>query len=321
MIRILLVRLLQAILVMVAVTAIAFLMFRFVGDPVATMVREGASQAEKDALRAALGLDRPLLIQFLEFVGRALHGDLGTSFRYQEPVASLLLTRLPATLELVMVATFLSLFIGIPMGIVCALKPNGFLSRLIQSLTLVGISMPTFVTGLLLILVFAVTLRWLPSSGRGELVDLGFWKTGFLTASGLKSLILPSITLALFQLTLIMRLVRSEMIDVLSSDYVRFAFARGLPRHYIYGRLALRNALMPVVTVTGLQIGQLIAFAIVTETVFQWPGMGLLFTNAVGYPDIPVLAAYLLFVGFLFVLINMIVDMLYAFIDPRLRTK
>ncbi|MDX8439384.1 ABC transporter permease [Mesorhizobium australafricanum] len=321
MIRILSVRLLQAILVMVAVTAIAFIMFRFVGDPVATMVREGATQAEKDALRSALGLDRPLLVQFLGFVGRALHGDLGTSFRYQESVAKLLLTRLPATLELVVVATALSLFIGIPMGILCALRPNGFLSRLVQSLTLVGISMPTFVTGLLLILIFAVSLRWLPSSGRGDLVDLGFWKTGFLTASGLKSLILPSITLALFQLTLIMRLVRSEMIDVLSSDYVRFAFARGLPRRYIYGRLALRNALMPVVTVTGLQIGQLIAFAIVTETVFQWPGMGLLFTNAVGYPDIPVLAAYLLFVGFLFVLINMIVDMLYAFIDPRLRTK
>lgn len=321
MIRILSVRLLQAILVMVAVTAIAFIMFRFVGDPVATMVREGASQAEKDALRVALGLDRPLFVQFLEFVGRALHGDLGTSFRYQEPVVSLLLTRLPATLELVVVATLLSLFIGIPTGVLCALKPNGFLSRLIQSLTLVGISMPTFVTGLLLILIFAVSLRWLPSSGRGELVDLGFWKTGFLTASGLKSLILPSITLALFQLTLIMRLVRSEMIDVLSSDYVRFAFARGLPRRYIYGRLALRNALMPVVTVTGLQIGQLIAFAIVTETVFQWPGMGLLFTNAVGYPDIPVLAAYLLFVGFLFVVINMVVDMLYALIDPRLRTK
>ncbi|TPM07966.1 ABC transporter permease [Mesorhizobium sp. B2-3-11] len=321
MIRVLSVRLLQAILVMAAVTAIAFIMFRFVGDPVATMVREGASQAEKDALRTTLGLDRPLLVQFLGFVGRALHGDLGTSFRYQESVVNLLLTRLPATLELVVVATVMSLAIGIPLGIVCALRPNGFLSRLIQSLSLVGISMPTFVTGLLLILIFAVNLRWLPSSGRGDLVDLGFWKTGFLTASGLKSLILPSITLALFQLTLIMRLVRSEMIDVLSSDYIRFAFARGLPRTYIYGRLALRNALMPVVTVTGLQIGQLIAFAIVTETVFQWPGMGLLFTNAVSYPDIPVLAAYLLFVGFLFVLINMLVDMLYAFIDPRLRTR
>ena len=321
MIRLLSVRLLQAILVMVAVTAIAFIMFRFVGDPVASMVREGATQAEKDALRAALGLDRSIPVQFVHFVGQVLTGNLGTSFRYQQPVTDLLLNRLPATLELVVVATVLSLAIGIPLGVLSALKPHALLSRLTQSATLVGISMPTFVTGLLLILVFAVNLRWLPSSGRGNLVDLGLWQTGFLTLSGLKSLILPSITLALFQLTLIMRLVRSEMIDVLSSDYIRFAFARGLPKSYIYGKLALRNALMPVVTVTGLQIGQLIAFAIVTETVFQWPGMGLLFTNAVGYPDIPVLSAYLLFVGFLFVFINMIVDILYTFIDPRLRTK
>jgi peptide/nickel transport system permease protein len=321
MIRILSVRLLQAILVMIAVTAIAFIMFRFVGDPVAAMVREGATQVEKDALRATLGLDRPLIVQFIEFLGRVLQGDLGTSYRYQQSVTTLLLTRLPATLELVFVATILALALGIPLGVLCALKPKAALSRLTQSMTLVGISMPTFVTGLLLILVFAVNLGWLPSSGRGELVDLGVWQTGFLTLSGLKSLILPSITLALFQLTLIMRLVRSEMIDVLSSDYIRFAFARGLPRRYIYGRLALRNALMPVVTVTGLQIGQLVAFAIVTETVFQWPGMGLLFTNAVGYPDVPVLSAYLLFVGFLFVVINMIVDILYTFIDPRLRTQ
>ena len=321
MIRLLSVRLLQAILVMVAVTAIAFIMFRFVGDPVASMVREGATQAEKDALRATLGLDRSIPVQFMHFVGNVLTGNLGTSFRYQQPVTDLLLNRLPATLELVIVATVLALAIGIPLGVLSALKPHAMISRLTQSATLVGISMPTFVTGLLLILVFAVNLRWLPSSGRGDLVDLGLWQTGFLTLSGLKSLILPSITLALFQLTLIMRLVRSEMIDVLSSDYIRFAFARGLPKSYIYGKLALRNALMPVVTVTGLQIGQLIAFAILTETVFQWPGMGLLFTNAVGYPDIPVLSAYLLFVGFLFVLINMIVDILYTFIDPRLRMK
>lgn len=321
MIKILLARLLQAILVMIAVTAVAFVMFRFVGDPVSMMVREGASQTEKDALRVALGLDKSLAVQFGEFVWRVLHGNLGTSLRYQQPVTELLLARLPATLELVIVATMLALVLGIPLGIVSALKPNGVLSRLIQSVTLVGVSMPTFVTGLLLILVFAVNLRWLPSSGRGDVVDLGFWKTGFLTVSGLKSMILPSITLALFQLTLIMRLVRSEMIDVLSSDYIRFAFARGLPRRRIYGRLALRNTLMPVITVTGLQIGQLIAFAIVTETVFQWPGMGLLFTNAVGFPDIPVLAAYLLFVGIMFVVINMVVDVLYTFVDPRLRTK
>ncbi|WP_296739923.1 ABC transporter permease [Mesorhizobium sp.] len=321
MIKILLARLLQAILVMIAVTAVAFVMFRFVGDPVSMMVREGASQTEKDALRVALGLDKSLAVQFGEFVWRVLHGNLGTSLRYQQPVTELLLARLPATLELVIVATVLALVLGIPLGIVSALKPNGVLSRLIQSVTLVGVSMPTFVTGLLLILVFAVDLRWLPSSGRGDVIDLGFWKTGFLTVSGLKSMILPSITLALFQLTLIMRLVRSEMIDVLSSDYIRFAFARGLPRRHIYGRLALRNTLMPVITVTGLQIGQLIAFAIVTETVFQWPGMGLLFTNAVGFPDIPVLAAYLLFVGIMFVVINMVVDVLYTFVDPRLRTK
>jgi len=321
MIKILLARLLQAILVMIAVTAVAFVMFRFVGDPVSMMVREGASQAEKDALRVALGLDKSLLVQFGDFVWRLLHGNLGTSLRYQQPVTELLLARFPATLELVIVATVLALALGIPLGILSALKPNGVLSRLIQSVTLIGVSMPTFVTGLLLILVFAVDLRWLPSSGRGDVVDLGFWQTGFLTVSGLKSMVLPSITLALFQLTLIMRLVRSEMIDVLSSDYIRFAFARGLPRRHIYGRLALRNTLMPVITVTGLQIGQLIAFAIVTETVFQWPGMGLLFTNAVGFPDVPVLAAYLLFVGIMFVVINMIVDVLYTFVDPRLRTK
>jgi len=306
---------------MLAVTIVAFIMFRFVGDPIAAMVREGASQAEREALRVALGLDQSLITQFVNFIGQVLSGNLGTSFRYQQPVTELLLNRLPATLELVIIATLLSLLVGIPLGVISALKPHSYLSRFIQAVTLVGISMPTFVTGLLLILIFAVNLRWLPSSGRGELVDLGLWQSGFFTLSGLKSLILPSITLALFQLTLIMRLVRSEMIDVLSSDYIRFAFARGLPRSYIYRRLALRNALMPVVTVTGLQIGQLIAFAIVTETVFQWPGMGLLFTNAVGYPDVPVLAAYLLFVAFLFVMINLLVDILYNFIDPRLRTR
>lgn len=321
MIRTLSVRLLQAVVVLIAVVAVAFVMFRFIGDPVTMMVREGATQAEKDALRAALGLDKPLLVQFLEFTGRVLQGDLGTSLRNNQPVTTMLLNRLPATLELVIVGTVLAIVVGIPLGVLCSLKPNAMVSRLVQSMTLVGISVPTFVTGLLLILVFSVNLGWLPSSGRGQVVDLGFWETGLLTLSGLKSLILPSLTLALFQLALIMRLVRSEMIDVLSSDYIRFAFARGLSRSYIYGRLALRNALMPVVTVTGLQIGQIIAFGIVTETVFQWPGMGLLFINAVNFPDMPVLSAYLLFVGFLFVFINMLVDILYVFIDPRLRRK
>ncbi len=314
-------RLVQAVLVMLAVTAIAFAMFRWVGDPVAMMSREDASAEEKAELRATLGLDRPIFVQYGEFVGRVATGDLGVSFRNQRPVAELLGERLPATLELVLVATLLSLSVGVPLGVYCALRPDGRLARAIQTASLVGISMPTFVTGIALILVFAVILRWLPSFGRGDVVRIGGWTSGFFTRSGLVSLVLPSITLALYQLTLIMRLVRSEMLEVLSSDYIRFARARGLPARYIHFRLALRNALMPVVTVTGLQIGSLIAFAIVTETVFQWPGMGLLFIQAVSFADVPVMAAYLLFVGFLFVAINMAVDLTYAIIDPRLRTR
>jgi peptide/nickel transport system permease protein len=321
MLKVLLSRLGQAALVMLVVSAVSFVMFRYVGDPVATMSRENASVEEKAELRRSLGLDQPLVVQYGRFLGRTLSGDLGISYRNQRPVTALIAERLPATLELVIVATILSLALGIPLGVLCALKPNGIAARLVQALSLIGISTPTFVTGIVLILVFAVSLGWLPSFGRGQVVDLGWWSTGFLTVSGLKSLLLPGITLALYQLTLIMRLVRAEMIDVLSSDYIRFAKARGLPTRYIHFRLALRNALMPVITVTGLQIGSLIAFAIVTETVFQWPGMGLLFIQAVSFVDIPVMAAYLLFVGLLFVLINTVVDILYAVVDPRLRAR
>jgi peptide/nickel transport system permease protein len=306
---------------MLVVSAVSFVMFRFVGDPVATMSRENATVEEKAELRTSLGLDQPVVVQYGRFLARTLTGDLGISYRNQRPVTQLIAERLPATLELVIVATILSLALGIPLGVLCALKPNGVAARLIQAVSLIGISTPTFVTGIVLILVFAVSLGWLPSFGRGQVVNLGWWSTGFLTASGLKSLILPGITLALYQLTLIMRLVRAEMIDVLSSDYIRFAKARGLPARYIHFRLALRNALMPVITVTGLQIGSLIAFAIVTETVFQWPGMGLLFIQAVSFSDTPVMAAYLLFVGLMFVLINTVVDILYAVVDPRLRAR
>jgi peptide/nickel transport system permease protein len=306
---------------MLVVSAVSFVMFRFVGDPVATMSRENATIEEKAELRRSLGLDQPVVVQYGRFLARTLTGDLGISYRNQRPVTQLIAERLPATLELVIVATILSLAVGIPLGVLCALKPNGLAARLIQAVSLIGISTPTFVTGIVLILVFAVSLGWLPSFGRGQVVNLGWWSTGYLTASGLKSLLLPGITLALYQLTLIMRLVRAEMIDVLSSDYIRFAKARGLPTRYIHFRLALRNALMPVITVTGLQIGSLIAFAIVTETVFQWPGMGLLFIQAVSFADIPVMAAYLLFVGLLFVLINTVVDILYAVVDPRLRAR
>jgi peptide/nickel transport system permease protein len=320
MARLLLSRLFQVVLVMMAVTAVAFIIFRYVGDPVNIMSREDASVAEKAELRAALGLDAPVIVQFGRFVGRVAQGDLGNSFRNQRPVAGLIAERLPATLELVLVATLLALLVGIPLGVFCALRPHGWLSRSIQAVSLVGISTPTFVTGIVLILIFSVGLKWLPSFGRGDVVRLGWWTTGFLTTSGLRSLVLPSITLALFQVTLIMRLVRAEMLDVLSSDYIRYARARGLPSGYIHRKLALKNALMPVITVTGLQIGALIAFAIVTETVFQWPGMGLLFIQAVSFVDLPVMAAYLLFVGAMFVTINMLVDVVYAIVDPRLRT-
>ncbi len=321
MIRTLLSRLGQMLLVMAAVTAVAFVIFRYVGDPVLIMSREDATPAEKAALRQSLGLDQPVVVQFAKFLGRVATGDLGLSFRNQRPVAQLIAERLPATLELVFVATLLALALGIPLGVWSALRPDSWITRLIQSASLIGISTPTFVTGIVLILIFSVWLKWLPSFGRGDVVRLGWWSTGFLTASGLRSLVLPSVTLALFQVTLIMRLVRAEMIDVMSSDYIRYARARGLPAGYIHRKLALRNALMPVITVTGLQIGALIAFAIVTETVFQWPGMGLLFIQAVNFVDLPVMAAYLLFVGFIFVLINMIVDVIYALVDPRLRTR
>ncbi|MBS0126808.1 ABC transporter permease [Thetidibacter halocola] len=321
MVGILISRLIQAITVMLTVTAIAFLMFRFVGDPVQLMSREDASVEEKEELRARLGLDQPVYVQYARFIGRVVQGDLGMSFRNQREVATLIAEKAPATLELVLIATTLSLLIGIPLGVYSALHPNGVLSRAIQGVSLVGISVPTFVTGILLILVFAVSFRLLPSFGRGQTVDLGWWTTGFLTWSGIKALILPGITLALYSLTLIMRLVRSEMIDILSTDYIRFARARGLPERYIIFRLALRNALLPVITVTGLQVGSLIAFAIVTETVFQWPGLGLLFMQAVIFVDIPVMTSYLLLVGLVFVTINTIVDLLYVVVDPRLRAR
>jgi peptide/nickel transport system permease protein len=319
MLNVLLSRLAQALLVMATVTAVAFLMFRYVGDPVLIMSREDATPQEKAELRASLGLDDPVPLQYLRFVGRVATGELGVSYRNQRPVVQLLAERLPATLELVLVAMALALGVGIPLGVACALKPDGWLARIVQGVSLVGISMPTFVTGIALIMVFAVTLKWLPSFGRGDVVQLGWWSTGLLSAGGLKSLALPGITLALYSITLIMRLVRSEMSDVMTTDYIRFARARGLPKRHIHFTLALRNALMPVITVSGLQVGSLIAFAIVTETVFQWPGMGLLFIQAVNFVDIPVMSAYLLFVGFLFVAINTAVDLLYALVDPRLR--
>ncbi|MGJ8547744.1 MAG: ABC transporter permease [Sulfitobacter sp.] len=312
-------RIIQSIFVMLTVALIAFMMFRFMGDPVNSLVAENASTEEREAVRERLGLDQPLWVQYGRFVARASTGDFGLSWRNARPVSTLLSERFPATAELVLVAAGLSLLLGIPLGILTALKPNNFSAQSLQFLSLIGISLPTFVTGILLILVFSVWLGWLPSFGRGTVIDIGWWSTGFLTLSGLKALILPSFMLCLFQLTLIMRLVRAEMMEVLRTDYIKFAKARGLTNRSINFRHALKNTLIPVITIFGLQLGGLIAFAIVTETVFQWPGMGALFIQAVSFGDVPVMAAYLVLVSLIFVIINTTVDLLYAVLDPRLR--
>ena len=306
---------------MLAVGLIAFSLFRFVGDPVLFMLGQDATPEQRAELTRSLGLDRPFYVQYASFLGNALHGEFGLSLRQVQPVSKLIIDRLPATLELSFVAAFFALAAGIPMGIYTALRRKSWLSHVLLAVSLVGVSLPTFLIGILLILVFSVQLGWLPSFGRGETVMLGWWSTGFLTASGLKALILPSITLGLFQMTLIQRLVRSEMLEVLRADYIRFARARGLSDRAVYFGHALKNTLVPVITITGLQLGAIIAFAIITETVFQWPGMGLLFIQAVSFADVPVMAAYLCLIALFFVIINLTVDLLYYAVDPRLRIE
>jgi len=312
-------RVAQALLVMLAVGLIAFSLFRFTGDPVLFMLGQDATPEDRARITKQLGLDKPFYVQYLRFVDNALHGDFGLSLRQAQPVSKLIGERLPATLELSAVAALLALVGGVSMGVYTALRRDSWLSQLMLAVSLVGVSLPTFLIGILLILVFAVLLGWLPSFGRGDTVPLGWWSTGFLTASGLKSLILPAITLGLFQMTLIQRLVRSEMLEVLRTDYIKFARARGLTDRAVHFGHALKNTLVPVITITGLQLGAIIAFAIITETVFQWPGMGLLFIQAVGFADIPGMAAYLCLIALFFVVINLVVDLLYYAVDPRLR--
>jgi len=309
----------QAVLVMLAVGLIAFSLFRYVGDPVVFMLGQDATPEDRARMTQRLGLDQPFYLQYARFIERAVQGEFGLSLRQVRPVSSLIVERLPATLELSLVAALAALAAGIPMGVYTALRPKSWLSHVLLAASLIGVSLPTFLIGILLILVFAVQLGWLPSFGRGDTVAIGWWSTGFLTASGLKSLILPSITLGLFQMTLIQRLVRSEMLEVLRTDYIRFARARGLTDRAVHFRHALKNTLVPVITITGLQLGAIIAFAIITETVFQWPGMGLLFIQAVNFADVPVMAAYLCLIALFFVIINLVVDLLYYAVDPRLR--
>ena len=304
---------------MLAVGFIAFAMFNYVGDPIAIMVGQDTPVEQRVQLRQALGLDDPAPVRFLRFVGNAAEGKFGLSYRTTEPVANMIAARLPATLELSLVAALMALLLGIPMGVFAGLYPQHWLSRIMLTVSLVGVSLPTFLIGILLILVFSVLLGWLPSFGRGEVVRLGWWTTGLLTVSGWKAILMPAFTLGLFQMTLIMRLVRSEMLEVMRTDYIKFARARGLTNRAINFGHALKNTLVPVITVTGLQLGSLIAFALVTETVFAWPGVGQLFIQSVQSTDIPVMAAYLMLIGLLFVIINLVVDLLYFVVDPRLR--
>jgi len=314
-------RLLQAVVVMLVVGFIAFSLFNFVGDPVALMLPPEATQADRDAMRGVLGLDKPFYVQFGTFLGNAVQGNFGISLRLGRPVSTLLVERLPATLELAGTAALLGLAIGIPLGVYTALKRGSWGARAVLTTSLVGVSLPNFLIGIFLILIFAVWLGWLPSFGRGDTVQIGAWSTGLATKSGLKALILPAITLGFFPVTLIMRLVRAEMLEVLRTDYIKFARARGLSDRAVNFGHALKNTLVPVITITGLQLGGIIAFAIITEQVFQWPGMGLLFIQAVQFADIPVMAAYLCLIGLIFVAINLAVDMLYYAVDPRLRAE
>ncbi|MBA3772597.1 MAG: ABC transporter permease [Ramlibacter sp.] len=314
-------RLIQAVVVMVAVAFIAFLLFQYVGDPVVFLLGQDATPQQIRELRAGLGLDKSFIVQFWHFLLNAARGEFGLSLRQGAKVSRLIAERFPATLELALIAALLALLVGIPMGVYSALRRGKFLSQVFMTISLLGVSLPTFFIGILLILIFAVTLGWFPSFGRGDTMQIGWWSTGLLNAKGWHHIVLPAVTLAIFQLTLVMRLVRAEMLEVLRTDYIKFARARGLSNRAIHFGHALKNTLVPVMTITGLQLGGLIAFAIITETVFQWPGMGLLFIQAVTFADIPVMAAYLCLIALIFVVINLIVDLLYFAVDPRLRVN
>ena len=314
-------KLFQAAMLLAGVALISFILFQYLGDPVANMLPESATEMERMQLRASLGLNDPVFVQFLHYISRLLHGNFGISYYNQVSVFQLIMERLPATLELVFVAVVISLVVGFPLGVWVAITRNKILRESVQILSLIGVSLPWFLIGIMLIIVFSVWLGWFPSSGRGETVRLGFWSSGLLTASGWRSIVLPALSLALSMITIIMRLVRTEMLEVMKADYIKFARARGIENYRIWFRHALRNALLPVVTVIGLQIGGLIAFAIVIETVFQWPGMGLLLIQSINYVDVPVLSGYLLFIAMIFIVINTIVDLLYYLIDPRMRAQ
>ena len=313
-------RLFQTTVVVLAAALVSFVMFRYVGDPVNNMVGQAATLAEREAMRRSLGLDDSVVLQFVRFVGGLLSGDLGVSYRFGVPVGRLIMERLPATLELSLCAMLIATALGIPLGVWTAIHRRNPMSHVLMIGSLVGVALPTFLVGIVLILVFSVWLGWLPSFGRGAIISFGSWTTGLLTVGGLKALVLPSLTLGLFQMTLILRLVRAEMLEVLRTDYIKFARARGLTDHAVNYRHALKNTLVPVITIIGLQFGNIFAFSIIVETVFQWPGLGLLVIQSIQFADVPLLAAYLVMIALAFAVLNLTVDLLYAAIDPRVRS-
>jgi len=311
-------RLIQAALVMLAILIIAFAVKNALGDPLREILGEAVPEAQREELRRELGLDAPWPVQLARYLGGAVTGDLGTSTIYKRPTLEVILAKFPASFELVLGASLIVLLFSVPSGVYCAVRPRARGARLILSLSAFGISIPVFLTGIFLITLFSVWLGWFPAFGRGETVRLGFWETGLLTADGLKHLILPALTLSSIMLPLFIRLVRGAMLDELGHDYVRTARAKGASHLRVWLAHALRNALLPLVAVGGLQVGTLIAYTLLTETVFQWPGMGFLFLEAVTRADIPLITTYLVFVGLLFVITNTIVDIVSLMLDPRI---
>ncbi len=314
-------RLVQAIFVILAMTMIVFVAVNVIGNPVDILISPEADQAERLRAIHALGLDLPLWQQYLRFLWDALHGNLGNSFVYNEPALTLILSRMPATMELAVSAVLLSIVLGIPLGLYCGLRPNGAVARTVMAGSILGFSLPTFWVGLMLIMLFAVELGWLPSTGRGETASLFGVQWSFLTLDGLRHLLLPAINLALFNISLVLRLVRAGVRETLPLDFVKFARAKGLTPTRVVGVHVLKNIMIPVVTVVGLEFGSTIAFAVVTESVFAWPGMGKLIIDSINVLDRPVIVAYLMMIVLMFVVINLVVDLAYTALDPRVRLE
>lgn len=312
-------RLLQGVVVLLAVSFICFIIFRYMGDPVLTLAGRYATLQEREMVRKTFGLDRPFYVQYARFITNAAKGNFGKSYVSRVPVLGLILERLPASVELAASAIFLSFILGVGLGVVVSLKPYAARNRLIMAGSLFGISIPTFLTGILLIMVFAVFLGLLPPFGRGETVMIGFWRTGFLKWSGITHLILPAFTLGMYQLAVLLRLTRAGMREVLTEEYIKTAWAKGLPPRKVIFKHALRNVLIPVVTMTGLQFGELIAFSLITETIFQWPGLGNLLLTSLYESDHPVTVTYIMLAAIVILIINIIVDILYAILNPKIR--